>query len=355
MTRHIHTATQENHREAIELALAGGTPERVPFSYYDLLFPPDFDPASLQAKGMAICARRDVCRKRLPNVKVTEITERDGSLRTSYETPVGTLTSLFHQALVGMAPAEYLIKRREDYRAAQFIVEDTVYDPMYDAFREEERKIGVTGKVIGHTGYDPMLDLQIMWIGQEQFCYELADNEDALMELYEAMVRRDSRMFDVVAKGPADVVLYSGNLVPEMVGPDLVRRYICPVWDAFADVLHEHGKKLGVHLDANNRLILDMVRDLRIDLVEAFTPPPDCNVTVAEARAAWPGKVLWINFPSSVHLQSEEVLRSATLEILNQAGDRSAFLMGVTEDVPRVHMDRSPAIILDVLKEQMRS
>ena len=107
----------------------------------------------------------------------------------------------------------------------------------------------------------------------------------------------------------------AGTLFRKMLGPDRVRDYVCPCWNAFADRLHERGKKIGVHLDANNRLILDVVRNSKLDFVEAFTPPPDCNVSVAEARAAWPGKRLWTNFPSSLHIQSEDTIREATLEI----------------------------------------
>ena len=55
-----------NHREEIELALAGGAPEYVPFTFYDHIFPRGFNPAPLQAKGMAICARRMVYQKSLP-------------------------------------------------------------------------------------------------------------------------------------------------------------------------------------------------------------------------------------------------------------------------------------------------
>jgi len=118
---------------------------------------------------------------------------------------------------------------------------------------------------------------------------------------------------------------------------------------AFADRLHERGKRIGVHLDANNRLILDIVRESKLDFVEAFTPPSDCNVSVAEARAAWPKKRLWINFPSSVHIEREETVREATLEIVRQAGDRKGFLMGVTEDIPREHIERSVSVILKTL------
>jgi len=338
-----------NHRDEIELALSGGAPAFVPFSFYDVLFPPGFDPQPLLARGMAICARRDIWTKVTPNVKVTDLREPDGSIRTIYETPLGSLSSYNKAAALAHVMKEYPVKSRDDYRIARFIVDDAQYVPQYDQFLAEITAIGQSGKVIAHTCYEPLMDIQLRWVGQERFCFELADNPDALMDLHEALVRSSRRMYDVSAKSPADCILYGGNVVPEMLGPDRVRDLIRPCWDAFADRVHEQGKFLGCHLDANNRAILETVRDSGLDFVEAFTPPPDCSVSVNEALEAWPGKRLWINFPSSVHLQEDAWIREATVEIIRQAGDRKGFLMGVTEDIPAQHIGRSCTAILDAI------
>ncbi len=340
-----------NHQEEIDFALAGGAPDLVPFTFYDHIFPPGFNPAPLQARGMAICARRMVYRKHTPNVKVTRVNEGAGRMRTIYETPLGTLSALHRIAALALTPVEHPIKSRDDYRAAKFIVQDACYEPDYGLFLAERVKLGTAGKVIAETCYEPLLDIEVNWLGQERFCYEVADNLDAVMDLHRALAANHRKMYDVVAASPADYILYGGNVVPEILGPGRVRDFVAPCWNAFADRVHEEGKKLGDHLDANNLLIMDVVRQSRLDFVEAFTPPPDCNVTVAEARAAWPEKRLWINFPSSVHLQPEEFIREATLEIVKQAGDRKGFLMGVTEDVPEQHIERSVSVILDTLKE----
>ncbi len=176
-----------NFRRDIETALAGGAPERVPFSLYDALYPPGFDPRALQAKGMAVAARRGVFKKVRPNVRERTATEASGAVRTWFETPVGTLTELRQRAEVGLAYREHLIKTRDDYRAAEFLVRDTRYEPDYERFKAEQRKLGDAGLVIGNSWVSPLLDLQTHWIGQEQFCYELADHLDALMGLYDLM------------------------------------------------------------------------------------------------------------------------------------------------------------------------
>jgi hypothetical protein len=341
-----------NYREEIECALAGGAPDHLPFTFYDRLFPKGFDVAPLQAQGMALCCRRMVYRKITPNVTMREIPEANGGVRTVYETPVGTLTSLYRHAALAMTPVEHPIKKKDDYRVAKFIVQDARYEPDYDAFLAECERVGAKGKVIAETCYEPLMDVEITWLGQERYCYELADNSDALFELDEAIAENHHRhMYEVVAQSPADYVLYGGNVVPQVLGPGRVRDRLCPRWNAFADRLHEHGKKIGVHLDADNRLILDAVRVSHLDFVEAFTPPPDCSVSVAEARAAWPGKRLWANFPSSVHVQPDDVIREATREICRQAGDRKGFLLGVTEDIPAEHIARSISVILAALQE----
>lgn len=338
-----------NHREDIELALSGGAPEIIPFTFYDGLFPRGFDTAPLQAKGLAMLARRGVVNMQTPNVKATTISEPDGGLRTIMETPVGTITSLARPSALAYTPVEHPVKTRDDYRVAEFIVRDRVYEPVYDFYRAEVEKMGTAGKVIAHTMYEPLMDIQVSWVGQEQFCYELQDNEDAILSLHQALVENHRKMYAVVAASPADYVLYGGNVVPEMLGPDRVRDLIATCWTEFGDRLHEQGKFVGCHLDANNHTILETVRDSGLDFIEAFTPPPDCTVAVDDARAAWPAKRLWINFPSSIHIASDEDIREATLEIVRQAGDRTAFLMGVTEDIPREHIDRSVSIILETL------
>ncbi len=338
-----------NLRKEIEVALAGGAPDNVPFTFYDLLLPPGFDRTPLQKMGMAICARRNVFRKVMPNVKVERLGLSDGTIQTHYRTPVGSLDRLDKRAETGTAPLAHPIKKREDYVVAEFIVRDTRYEPNYEGFLAGREEIGDSGITIGHTGYAPLLDIQLNWVGQERFCYELVDNEDALMGLHDALVESHKPMYDVVANGPADHILYGGNIVPEMIGPDRIREHVLPCWQAFADRLHAKDKNLGVHLDADNRLILDLVRESPLDFIEAFTPPPDCSVSVAEARTSWPGKRLWINFPSSVHLQSDEAIRQATRDILEQAGDRKGFLIGITEDIPPEHIERSVSAILEVL------
>jgi len=286
----------------------------------------------------------------MPDVKTTLVHEAGGRQRTIHVTPVGTLTEVWQVAAYGaLSPVEHPIKEKDDYRAAQFMVRNTRYEPMYEEFLLERERVGDAGFVMAHSGYSPLEGIQIMWLGQERFCYEIMDNEEAVMSLYEALVESQRAMYRMIAASPADICLYGGNIVPTMLGPERIRRLVLPCFREFAGVMEERGKKLGSHMDGDNRLIMDVLADSGLHLVEAFTPPPDCPVTVAEARRAWPRKLLWVNFPASVLVGSEEHIRAVAAGILEEAGDRRGFLMGITEDVPADHLVRSLSVVLDTL------
>ena len=127
--------------------------------------------------------------------------------------------------------------------------------------------------------------------------------------------------------------------------------YVLPHWEEVAAIFHAEGKMLGCHLDANNKLWAKEVGDSGLDWVEAFTPAPDTDMTVAEAREMWPGKVFFINFPSSVHLESASVIEETTKQILKEAAPGDRFIVGITENFPENRWRESFYTILKTLNK----
>ena len=72
-------------------------------------------------------------------------------------------------------------------------------------------------------------------------------------------------------------------------------------------------------------------------------------MTVSDARAVWPGKILFINFPSAVHLSSSEVIAKTTRRLLRDAAPGDRFIIGVTENVPETSWRESFRVILDTV------
>ena len=180
------------------------------------------------------------------------------------------------------------------------------------------------------------------------------ERRDEVLSLYEILVENRRRIYPLVAASPADHANYGGNVTPEIIGPRVFEEYYLPHYHEAAEVMHRHGKLIGCHFDANNRIIADAIARTPLDYIEAFTPAPDTDMTLAEARTAWPDKVLWINFPSSVHLQPDQAVVQKTCDLLEEAGHGDGLLVGITEDMPPERWERSCSAIMDGLDRHAR-
>ena len=179
------------------------------------------------------------------------------------------------------------------------------------------------------------------------------------------MLREKHReVYPLLADSPAELVIYCGNCSPEVLGRRF-HEYVLPCYNELGEQLHARGKLLGCHLDANNRLWAEAVARSELDVIEAFTPAPDTDMSVADARAAWPDKVLWLNYPSSLHLASAERIRAATRQLVAEAAPGATlrsgaslrstslgFIIGITENIPDPQWRTSLRAIAEVLGEE---
>ena len=58
------------------------------------------------------------------------------------------------------------------------------------------------------------------------------------------------------------------------------------------------------------------------------------EVPVRDALDRWPGKFLWLNFPSSVHLATTDRIEAVTRDLIDEAAPGDRFIIGITEDIP---------------------
>ena len=175
----------------------------------------------------------------------------------------------------------------------------------------------------------------------ERFCIEWMEHRDEILKLYDAIVEKRRKIYPLVAESPALHANYGGNVVPEIIAPETFEKYYVPHYNEAAEVMHKHGKLIGCHFDANCRLIAEAIGSTDLDYIEAFTPAPDTDMTLSEARGAWPDKVLWLNFPSSVHLRPSADVEQFTVGLLNQVRNVNGLIVGITEDIPADRWQRN--------------
>jgi len=344
--------------DRVQRVLRGERVDRVPFTTYENKITPCQTERELRNEGLCIVQRSpSICRHASPNVTTRRIhyVENDVAyVRTDVHTPKGDLFSVARPAEGTTWHEKRLFQGPGDYAALEFMIRDRQVLPNYDAFRRAQREVG--GDVFLRAsidGYSPLQEIIICLMGVEQFAVEWSERRDEVMRLYDAITARRRESYRIAAESPAEQVAYGGNITSEVIGLERFERFVLPHYDECAQVLHAHGKQLCVHLDGNCRLLADAIGRSQIDCVEAFTPY-ETDMTLAEARQAWPNKILWINFPSSVHLAEDEVIAQTTRRILREAVPGDRLLIGITENVPPDTWQRSFAAISRTLNQEGR-
>lgn len=345
-------------RQRVELALRGGHGPTVPFTMYSGHCPRCATERLLRNRGLCLVERLSVIACRRPNVKEWSRTYTEKGvtyIRTYYETPAGTVSQLTQPAPGTSWRLEYLFKTPDDFKALLFLIEDERYAPDYEAFALAEQRFGEDAIFRGALPGEPMQALVSgNFFGTEKFCMEWMDHRDEMLKLYEARVRKNRELYELVARAPALHFNMGGNVVPEIIGLEMFQTYYVPHYNEAAEVLHRHGKLIGCHLDANCRLFSKAIAGTALDYIEAFTPAPDTDMTLGQARRAWPDKVIWMNYSSSVHLRPDAEVRQFTEDLLNQTDTVDGLIMGVTENIPPERWQTSCTAIMDGLDRHAR-
>ena len=312
----------------------------------------------LHDEGICIVNRqRPVVRTRTPNVTTkTQTYAEEGTTysRTDIHTPVGDLHSIGRPAGFTTWRVEMLFKQPEDYKPLLFMVQDAQYETCYEEFSKAEAELGEGVILRSSVGLTPLHEIMISWMGVETFAIEWADRRDEILKLYDAMVEQRRKLYPLVARSPVSHVNYGGNETGQVMGRERFEKYVVPCYAEAAEVFRKHGTLLGAHLDGNNKVWADLVAGSGLDYVEAFTAAPDCDMTLKEALEAWPDKVLWINFTSSVHVQSDEAVEAETLKLLKESAPGDRLIIGITEDIPSDRQHGSLTAISRTINKQGR-
>jgi hypothetical protein len=313
----------------------------------------------LRNAGLAVVDQAPVYQIHSPNTtsETTRYTEGGVTFeRTVIATPFGPLTSVSRRVAeekteVTTWRIEPMFKGPDDYRKLEAMIEDRQYAPCYDTFLAAQARMD--GEAFFKTSVPglPLHTILYDYMGVEQFAVEWAERRDRVLQLNELMTTKQRRAYEIAATSPALAIMCGGNYAPEMLGLERFREFVLPHWEEAGSILHEGGKLMGCHLDANNQLWAPEIGASPLDWIEAFTPAPDTDMTLTAARAAWPGKTMFINFPSSVHLETDERIRQTTRALLLEAAPGDRFIVGITENVPENRWRDSFRAILETLNE----
>lgn len=341
-------------RQRVLQVLRGERVDKVPFTMYDNKMTTCVVERNLRNRGLCIVPRRAPFKTHRPNVKTTQQIWWEGEkqlVKTIHETPVGTLTTLHEPVGYTNWVHEKLFKTADDYKALLYFVRDEQYEEDYAGFVRAEKEFGEDALFRATIGLEPLQALQSSnFMDMEQFCMEWMDHRDEILRIADAIAQGRRKIYPLVAQSPATHANYGGNVTPEVVSNKMFEQYYMPHYVEAAEVMHRHGKWVGCHYDANCKRLSKQIGQLPLDYIEAFTPAPDTDMTLGEARAAWPDQVLWINFPSSVHLHPDAEVEQTAYRLLEEPPKVDGVLFAITEDMPPHRWQASCTAIMDGLE-----
>ncbi len=325
-------------------ALRGARPERVPWTMYGVLLPRSDVERVARNAGLGLVSTAAICTVRHPHVEVEERWWWEGDRqmhRRTYHTPVGSvseqLTTDFNSYNEGYESqwiVEYAIKSVRDYDVVRFMMEDAVYEADYSGLVAAQERVGDDGLVMASMGRCPLQRLSIELTGVERLAYDLHDYPEIVESLMALMAERQGEVYRLAADSPAELIWSPDNISASRTSARWFERYILPFYNGQAPLLHERGKLYVAHMDGPLRGLKHLIAGCDLDVIEAVTPPPMGDLSFAEARAAWPGKAIWCNFPESLFFEGRSRLYEETLCLLRELYSQGRFVLGLTEDMP---------------------
>jgi len=336
-------------RGRFEGALAGEPVHRPVLAVYDwFVRNRPIDWCSLFERGLGQINHADLIRYHRPHLDVVE-TSRTLAGQTRRDVRWITDIGELHEWYLGEWQQEYPIKAAGDYRIMQRAWQDATIIPRDDLFNQSEQEVGDGGITMGQLGRTPFQQVQIDYTGLERFSYDIADQAIELLDLLELLNDLKLREFRSILPSAARHLKLWENLSIETMGPVLYRQYLVPLYHRIFEILEGSGKQLHVHYDGKLAVIAGQIRELPFAGLDSLTPPPEGDMTIAEARRCWPDKFFWLHPTLTWYSLPPQQLARNIRQMARDAGP-ARFCLMVSEEVPP-NWETALPLVLDTLND----
>jgi len=331
-------------RERILAVVRGDPVDRVPFVMYEGIMPPATAHRILgaDAAGGPRIGLMRWCRVHTWDTPHCRIDPEDYMVgathwrRNVLHTPAGDLVEerAYEPTYSTSSIRKHYVQEAADYPALWAYLEDGAVRPDYEQFYRDAADLGDAGTPLVSVERSPYQQLWVQWVGLDRLGYHLADYPDLVGHTLEILDRNTRRIMEIAAASPATFIDYPDNITAPTIGPRRFAQWCVPYYDALADMIADRGGRVFVHMDGDLRPLWSLIAASGVGGLDSFNPAPDNDTTVAEAVALFPGKRLFVNFPSSQHLLPAEGVRARADEILAAAGHTGLLEIQLSENVP---------------------
>jgi len=288
--------------------------------------------------GSGIWQRVSAVQEASCSVKIFTVRSDEGEERF-FETSVGTVSEKYtvaHDLAATRFRTEWMIKRPEDFRVVQYMVESMEYVANTEGFEEMEREVGEDGIVLAVCPSEPIMSV-VHCFGLVQFSYALQDCPSEVDALFQAHGRKAVEAARAAAQTPSLVVNTGGNIEAQNISPSLYKRYALPVFQELGEVLHAAGKLQQYHFDGFIKPLIPLISQSQIDLIEGFTPLPVGDTTLEELFSALdPSVVVQGGIPSTLlcHGTDDDEFEAFVLNVIRIGLETRRLVLGLGDNTP---------------------
>ena len=239
-----------------------------------------------------------------------------------FETPKGSIerTRVWSEQTYAWATTRYGVKTEDDIRILADALCARRFKPLPEHFCAWDEYVGDSGLVQIVVGYSAMGQFMHYWMGLENTLYACYDWEDTMREAVDRINANTLEALKMLLSFPGLVVLMGDNFSSDCQPPEFFKKWSAPYYRQAAELIHEAGKKLSVHVDGRLKGAIGMMRDVGVDIIDAVTPKPMGDLTARECR--------------------------------DEAGDKLVLSGGVSPDLwlPNVPLERFEQAVMDWLE-----
>ncbi|MCL4416352.1 MAG: hypothetical protein M1365_06610 [Actinobacteria bacterium] len=345
-----------NMNELIKNAAWRRENERIPLTVYDIFIPEEVDQYTLHEKGIGIIKKSVDFKTKYPDVEITiNRYEENGKIReeTIWKTPWGGLSQLsrYEGNYGSFFTYKFLIEQVKDVKILCNVMENCVVKADYNDYYRFDQELGNRGVVFSYTERTPFQLLLNEYAGPMNLTFLLFDFPDEIERLLRILQQREERIIEILSSSPAELIWIPDTVTAPLIGRDNFKKYNCASYLKYCNKLSSSGKRIMVHMDGLLSPLSDIIAKSPINIVEGFTPPPVGDYSVLEARELWSDKSLWLNFTPSVFLQKWDKIKEHAVDLINQNGSRSGFLIGITDNFPIEHWEKTISAIVSAINE----
>lgn len=237
---------------------------------------------------------------------------------------------------------DYLVKSEADFPAALELARARTYTLDPACVAQAETRVGDGGLVV----------LELPRRGYADILHDFLGWSEGLMLMDHPQVHNLNAILDAklqalaaeVARLPGLAALSPDNLDGQFIPPRTFDAFLAGSYRQTAELLHQHGQLLVVHVGGPVKHLLPKLAHAGVDCVEGLAGPPQGDLPPAEARAvAGPDITLWGGIPQDFLLDTykQPDFEAAVRQIARESADDPRFILGVADRVPvEANLDR---------------